>query len=132
MDTVAGTKNLFLLLSYKDIKISIKGLSLECFHTNWHTNCKYGECFLKKRTKNIETTNVITKKDLNKYPHLDLKGEIIIKKDHGSDIVEIELNFENHFPAFVRVWPNNYNVRSISPAESDISFEEIVVSTKSL
>ena len=84
----------------------------------------------KKRTKNIEIANILTRKDLGKYLHLDLKGKIIIKKDHGSSIAEIEPNFENHFPAFVHVWPNNYNTRNISPAESDISFEEIVVSTK--
>ena len=85
-----------------------------------------------KKTKNVEIANVITKKDLIKYLHLDLKGEIINKKDHGSCFAEIELHFENHFPAFVYVWPNNYNTRNISPAESDISFEEIVVSSKSL
>ena len=56
----------------------------------------------KKRTKNIEIANIITNKDLDKYLHLDLKGEIIIKKDHESCFGEIELNFENHFPAFVK------------------------------
>ena len=86
----------------------------------------------KKNKKHIEVVNVITKKDLLKYPHLDLKGEIIIKKDHGSCIAEVELHFENYFPAFVRVWPSNFNTRNTSPAESDISFEEIVLSTKSL
>ena len=80
----------------------------------------------------MENANVITKKYLIKYLHLDLKGEIIIKKDHKSCFAEIELHFENHFPAFVRVWLNNYNTRNISPAQSDISFEEIVVSLKSL
>ena len=84
--------------------------------------------FLKKRTKNIEIVNVITKKDLDKYLHLDLKGEIFIKKDHRLGIAEIELNFENHFPAFVGAWSNNFNTRNICPAESDISFEEIVLS----
>ena len=60
-----------------------------------------------------------------KYPHLDLKGEIIIKKDHGSCIAEIELRFENYFPAFVRVWPSDFNTtNNMSRAESDISFEE--------
>ena len=39
--------------------------------------------YLKKK-KDIEVVNVITKKDLLKYPHLELKGEIIIKKYHGS------------------------------------------------
>ena len=82
--------------------------------------------------KNINIDNVITRKDLNKYPHLNLKGEIIIKKDHGSCIAEIQLNFENHFPAFVRVWPKDFVVKSISPAESEISFEEIVLSSRSL
>ena len=31
-----------------------------------------------KKQKNVEVNNVISKKDLNKYLHLDLKGEIII------------------------------------------------------
>ena len=87
-----------------------------------------------KKQKSVEVNNVISKKDLSKYPHLDLdlKGEIIIRKDNESCFAEIELNFEKYFPAFVRVWPNNYNARCISPAESDISFEEIVINSKSL
>ena len=56
-----------------------------------------------RKGQNLEVSNDITKKDLNKYPHLDLKGEIIIKKDRNSDIGEIELNFERHFPAFVPI-----------------------------
>ena len=51
----------------------------------------------KKNKKDIEVVNVITKKDLLKYLHLDWKGEIIIKKHHGSCIAEIELRFENNF-----------------------------------
>ena len=85
-----------------------------------------------KKQNNVEVNNAISKKDLNKYLHLDLKGEIIIRKDNESCFAEIELNFEYDFPAFVRVWPNNYNARFISPAESDISFEEIVINSKSL
>ena len=61
-----------------------------------------------KKQKNVEVNNAISEKDLNKYLHLDLKGEIIIRKDNESCLAEIELNFENYFPAFVRVWPNNY------------------------
>ena len=82
--------------------------------------------------KNNEIDNVITRKDLNKYSHLNLKGKIIIKNDHGSCIPEIQLNFENHFLAFVHVCPKDFFVKSISPAESDISFEEIVLSSRSL
>ena len=130
MDIVADTKHLFLLLGYKDIKFSTKGSSLERFHISLHTNSEYGICI--QKTKNVEVNNVISKKDLNKYLHLDLKGEIIIRKDNESCFAEIELNFENYFPVFVRVWPNNYNARFISPAESDISFEEIVFNSKSL
>ena len=85
-----------------------------------------------RKRKNAEVNNVITKKDLNKYPHLDLKGEIIIKKDRDSGIAEIELNFEKHFPAFFNIWPKDFNIRSISPTESDISFDEIVINSKSL
>ena len=86
----------------------------------------------KENKKNAEIANVITKKDLIKYPYLDLKGEIIIKKDNKPSFAEVELHFENHFPSFVHVWPNNYNTRNISPTESDISFEDIVVNSKSL
>ena len=53
-----------------------------------------------EKIKNIEIVNIITKKDLKKCLHLNLKGEIIIKKDHESCFAEIELHFENHFPAF--------------------------------
>ena len=77
--------------------------------------------------KNIEVVNVITKKDLIKYQHLDLKGEIIIKRDRGSAIAEIQLNLQNHFPTFVFIWPKDFTVTSISPAESQISFEEILI-----
>ena len=116
-------KHLFLLLSYKDIKVSMKGSFLKSFHTS-----KYGKLLL----KNVEIANVITKKNLIKYPHLDLKGEIIIKKDHVSSIAEIKLHFENYFPAFVCVWPKDFVVKTISLAESDISFEETALSSKSL
>ena len=34
-----------------------------------------------KKQRDIEIVNVISKKDLLKHPHLNLKGEIIIKKD---------------------------------------------------
>ena len=88
--------------------------------------------YLKKK-RDSEVVNVITKNDLLKYRYLDLKGKIIIKKDHGSCIVEIELRFKNYFPAFVRVWPSDFNTtNNMSLAESDISFEEIVLSSKSL
>ena len=33
-----------------------------------------------KKQRDIKVVNVISKKDLLKYPHLNLKGEIIIKK----------------------------------------------------
>ena len=72
-------------------------MSLESFRSNQHINM--GNVFRKRQ--NVEVNNGITKKDLNKYPHLDLKGEIIMKKDRDSGIPEIELNFERHFPAFV-------------------------------
>ena len=85
-----------------------------------------------KKQKKVEVNNFISKKDLNKYPHLDLKGEIIIRKDNELCFAEIELHFKNCFPAFVHVWPNNYNTRIISSAESDISFAEIVINSKSL
>ena len=57
---------------------------------------------------------------------------MLLEKTMNRCFAEIELNFENYFPAFVRVWPNNDNARFISPAESDISFEEIVINSKSL
>ena len=33
-----------------------------------------------KKQRDIKVVNVISKKDLLKYPHLNLKGEIIIRK----------------------------------------------------
>ena len=57
---------------------------------------------------------------------------MLLEKTMNRCFAETELNFENYFPAFVRVWPNNYNARFISLAEIDISFEEIVINSKSL
>ena len=37
-----------------------------------------------KNQKNVEVTNIISKKYVNKYPHLDLKGEIVIRKNNES------------------------------------------------
>ena len=47
-------------------------------------------------------------------------------------VAEIELRFENYHPALVCILPADFNTSNIFPAESDISFEEIVLSTKSL
>ena len=52
-----------------------------------------------KKQREIGIVNVISKKDLLKYPHLNLGGEIIIRKDVNSYIPEIDLRFENYFPA---------------------------------
>ena len=86
-------------------------------------------CFKKKKQREIEI--VIRKKDLLRFPHLKLRGEIIAKKDFNTSIPEIDLHFENYFPATVRVWPSDFNARNISPAESDISFSETIVNSNS-
>ena len=85
----------------------------------------------RKNKKDIKIVNVITKSCLLKYPHLNLRGEIIVKKDVNSYIPEIDLHFENYFSATVRVWPNDFNASSMCPAESDISFSEIIVNSNS-
>ena len=72
--------------------------------------------------------NVISKKDLLKYPHLRLKGEIIIRKDFNN-IPEVDLRSENYFPVTVRVWSNDFDARNTSPIESDISDSQIIVSS---
>ena len=79
----------------------------------------------------LKLVNAIRKKDLLRYPPLKLRGEIIVKKDFNTSIPEIDLHFENYFPATVRVWPSDFNARNISPAESDISFYEIIVNSNS-
>ena len=58
-----------------------------------------------------------------------LKGEIIIGKDFNTNIPEINLRFENSFPATVPVCPNDFNARSTSPIESDVSDSQIIVSS---
>ena len=82
-----------------------------------------------KKQRDIEIVNVVSKKDLLKHPHLNLKGEIIIKKDVNISLPEIDLRFENYFPAVVRVWPGEFNSRNTSPIESDISDLQIIVSS---
>ena len=84
-----------------------------------------------KKQKNIEIVNIISKKDLLKYPQLRLSGGIIIRKDVNTHIPEIDLRFENYFPATIRVWPSEFSANNISPAESDISFYEIIVNSNS-
>ena len=86
---------------------------------------------VQKKKKDIEVVNVVTKKDLLKYPHLNSRGEIIIRKDFNSCIPDIDLHFENYFPATVRVWPSDFNAKNISLAESDISFSKIIVNSNS-
>ena len=83
----------------------------------------------KKKPREIEIVNVISKKDLLKYPHLRLKGEIIIRKDFNTNIPDVDLRFENHFPATVRVWPNDFDARNTSPIERDIFDSQIIVSS---
>ena len=80
-----------------------------------------------KKKKEIEIVNVISKKDLLKYPHLRLRGEIIIRKDFNTSIPEVDLRFENYFPETVRVWPSDFDARNTSP--SDISDSQIIVSS---
>ena len=78
------------------------------------------EKIFRKNKKNIKIVKVITKKDLLKYQHLNLRGEIIIRKDVNCYIPEIDLCFENYFPATVRVWASDFNEGiSVSSAESD-------------
>ena len=84
-----------------------------------------------EKQKDIKIVNVIVKNDLLKYPNLNLRGEIIIRNDFNSCIPEIDLHFENYFPATVRVWSSDFNAKNISPAESDISFSEIIVNSNS-
>ena len=83
-----------------------------------------GNVFRKNR-KDIKIVNVITKSDLLKYPHLNLRGEIIVKKYIDSYIPEIDLRFKNYFPATVRVWPKDFS--SMCSAESDICFSEVII-----
>ena len=87
------------------------------------------ENLLKKKQGEIEIVNVISKKDLLKYPHLRLRGEIIIRKDFNTSIPEVDLRFEKYFPATVRVWPSDFDARNTSPIESDISDSQILVSS---
>ena len=75
-----------------------------------------GNLFSKQRA--IEIKNVISVGYLIKFPHLKIRGQIIIKKDYTTSIPEIDLRFENYFPALVRVWPCDFDARNISPAES--------------
>ena len=77
----------------------------------------------------FKKTKKISKKDLLKYPHLTVKGEIMIRKDFNTNIPEVDLRFENYFPTTVRVWPNNLEARNTSPIESDIFDLRIIVSS---
>ena len=61
-----------------------------------------GNLFTKKL---IEVPNVISKKDLVKYPNLAVKSEIIIKNDPYLKVPEIEIRFEEYHPAIIRLWP---------------------------
>ena len=79
----------------------------------------------RKNKKDIKIVNVITKSDLLKYPHLNLRGVSIVKKDIDSYIPETDLRFENYFPATVCVWPKDFS--SMCSAESDISFSEVII-----
>ena len=83
----------------------------------------------KKKQREIEIVNVISKKDLLKYPHLRLRGESIIKNDFNTSIPEVDLRFENYFPATVRVWPSDFDARNTSHIESGISDLQIIVSS---
>ena len=67
-----------------------------------------------KRSNGIHVLNVISKKDLKRYPNLEVKGEIIIQKYYSSSIPEIYIQSENYFAAVVCVWPNNFDVNRIS------------------
>ena len=80
-----------------------------------------------KKQRDFEIFNIISKKDLFKYPHLTLNGEIIIKNDVNTSIPEIDLRFQNYFPAVVRVWPSDLNSRNTSPMERYISDLQIIV-----
>ena len=74
---------------------------------------------LTKSKKDIKIINVISKKDLLKYPHFKLRGEIVVRKDLASCIPEIDLCFENYFAVTVRVWLSEFNdAFSMSSAES--------------
>ena len=95
----------------------------------FHTVITIGNMFEKKQ-RDIRIVNVSRKKDLLSYPHLRLRGEIIIRKDFNTSIPEIDLCFENYFLATVCVWPSDFNAKNISLAESHIFFSEAIVNSK--
>ena len=72
---------------------------------------KMGNVF-RKNKKDIKIVNVVSKKDLLKYPHLKLRGEIVVRKDLTSCIPEIDLRFESYFPVTVRIWPSEFTCGS--------------------
>ena len=74
-------------------------------------------------TKNLtEVRNVISKKDLIKYPNLTVKGEIIIKNDPYLKVPEIEIRLEECHPAIICLWLNDFELnQSLSSySESEV------------
>ena len=78
-----------------------------------------GHLFTKKI---IELCNVISKKDLIKYPNFIVKGEIIIKNDPYLNVPEIEIRLEEYPSAIICLWPIDFELNQSfsSYSESEI------------
>ena len=79
---------------------------------------------LRHSRKKIEIVNVLKKKYKEK-PHLDVKGEIILRKYYTLDIPEIDIRFEGYFPACVRLWPYDRPSPSLTVSSTDSGIDKV-------
>ena len=71
---------------------------------------------LSKKNYKIRVVDILLKGE--EFPHLVLRGEIIIKRDNDFDIPEIYINIDGYFPALARLWPQN---RSSLPSTPNVT-----------
>ena len=51
----------------------------------------------------------------SEFCHLNTRGEIILRRDQGFNVLCFEIKFEGYFPTVVRRWPSNHPTSPPTP-----------------
>ena len=74
-----------------------------------------------RHSKKIKVVNLLKYAE---FPHLDVRGEISVRKDVHFNIPDIELKFDRYFPVLLRLWPHDrispQNLPVVSSIDSGI------------
>ena len=59
----------------------------------------------------------------SEFSHLNMRGEIILRRDQDFDILCFEIKFVGYFPTVVHLWPSNHPTSL--PTQTVLSIDDI-------